>query len=100
MHKRFGNFFLNCVTYLFSGMFTDSQSGSRAFNRRALEKIKIRSNRYEVSSEIIIQAKKRGLKIGQTRVKCFYTKYTKARGTTIVSGFKIFWGLLKLKVTE
>ena len=99
MHKRFGNFFLNCVTYLFSGMFTDSQSGSRAFNRRALEKIKIRSNRYEVSSEIIVQARKRGLKVGEAPVKCFYTKYTKARGTNIASGFKIFWGLLKLKVT-
>jgi len=95
LYKRFGNFFLNCVTCLFSGIFTDSQSGSRAFNRKALEKIKIRSNRYEVSSEIIVQARKRGLKVGQAPVKCFYTKYTKARGTTIISGFMIFWALIK-----
>ncbi len=99
LHKRFGNFFLNCVTYLFSGIFTDSQSGSRAFNRRALEKIKIRSNRYEVSSEIIVQAVKRGLKVRETPVKCFYTKYSKTRGTTITSGFKIFWGLIKQRVS-
>ncbi|MEM2907600.1 MAG: glycosyltransferase family 2 protein, partial [Candidatus Hadarchaeales archaeon] len=56
LHKRLGNFALDFVTYLFSGVLTDSQSGSRAFNRRALEAIRIRSNRYEVSSEIIIQA--------------------------------------------
>jgi glycosyltransferase involved in cell wall biosynthesis len=96
LYKKFGNFILDWITFLFSSVFIDSQSGSRAFNRRALEKIKIMSNRYDVSSEIIIQAKRRGLKIGQTRVKCFYTKYTKTRGTTIVSGIRILAGLIKL----
>jgi glycosyltransferase involved in cell wall biosynthesis len=96
LHKRFGNFILDWITFLFSNVFIDSQSGSRAFNRRALEKIKIMSNRYDVSSEIIIQAKKRGLRIGRTRVKCFYTKYAKSRGTTIASGIRILGGLIKL----
>jgi glycosyltransferase involved in cell wall biosynthesis len=95
LHKRVGNFGLNFITYLFSGVFTDSQSGARAFNRRALELIHIKSDRYEVSSEIIIQAKKKGLRLREVPVKCFYTKYSKARGTTIASGFKIFLGLVK-----
>jgi len=95
LHKRVGNFGLNFITYLFSGVLTDSQSGSRAFNRKALERIKIKSNRYEVSSEIIIQARKLGLKVGEVQVKCFYTTYSKARGTTIASGVRIFWGLIK-----
>jgi glycosyltransferase involved in cell wall biosynthesis len=98
LHKRVGNFGLNFVTYLFSGIFTDSQSGSRAFNRRALEAINIRSDRYEVSSEIIVQAKKHGLRLKEVPVKCFYTEYSKARGTTIASGFKIFLGLLKQRI--
>lgn len=99
LHKRVGNFGLNLVTYLFSGVLTDSQSGSRAFNRRALKAIRIRSDRYEVSSEIIIQAKKRGLRMKEVPVKCFYTKYSKARGTTIASGVRIFWGLIKQTVS-
>lgn len=98
LHKRVGNFVLDFITYLFSGVFTDSQSGSRAFNRRALEKIRIKSNRYEVSSEIIIQAKKRGLKLEEVPVKCFYTSYSKTRGTTIASGIRIFWGLILQKI--
>lgn len=99
LNKRIGNFGLNLITYFFCGKFTDSQSGFRAFGPRALEKIKIMSHRYEVSSEIIIQAKKLGLRIKEVPVKCFYTKYSKARGTTIASGFRIFWRLLKLKLT-
>ncbi|MFQ6129917.1 MAG: glycosyltransferase family 2 protein [Candidatus Hadarchaeaceae archaeon] len=95
LHKRVGNFGLNLITYLFSGVLTDSQSGSRAFSKRALKLIRIRSDRYEVSSEIIIQAKKLGLRLREAPVKCFYTKYSKARGTTIASGLKIFWALLK-----
>ncbi len=99
LHKRVGNFGLNFITCLFSGVLTDSQSGSRAFSKRALELIQIRSNRYEVSSEIIIQAKKRGLRLREVPVKCFYTKYSKARGTTILSGFRIFLTLLKQRLS-
>lgn len=95
LHKRLGNFGLNLITWFFSGVLTDSQSGSRAFNKRALKRIRIRSNHYEVSSEIIIQARQKGLRLREAPVKCFYTKYSKARGTTIVSGFKIFWALIK-----
>jgi len=99
-HKRVGNYILNLITYLFSGVLTDSQSGSRAFGRRALKLIRIQSNRYEVSSEIIIQAKKRRLRLREVPVRCFYTEYSKARGTTIASGFKIFFGLINLKVSK
>jgi len=100
LHKRVGNFALNLITYLFSGILTDSQSGSRAFNRRALEAIRIRSDRYEVSSEIIVQASKHGLRLKEVSVKCFYTEYSKARGTTIASGVRIFWGLLRQRVVR
>jgi len=99
LHKRVGNFGLNLITCLFSGVLTDSQSGSRAFGKRALKLIRIQSNRYEVSSEIIIQAKKRGLRLREAPVKCFYTKYSKARGTTITSGFKIFWALIRQRLS-
>ncbi|MBA7502447.1 hypothetical protein ES706_01033 [subsurface metagenome] len=58
------------------------------------------SNRYVVSSEIIIQAKKRGLRLREAPVRCLYTKYSKARGTAITSGFKIFWALIRQGVSK
>ena len=100
LHKRVGNFILNLITFLFTGVLTDSQSGSRALNRRALEEIRIRSNRYEVSSEMIIQAKRLGLRTREVPVKCFYTEYSRSRGTTIASGIRIFWGLIKQRVSR
>ncbi len=100
LHKRVGNSVLDLITFLFSGVITDSQSGSRAFGKRALGAIRIKSNRYEVSSEIIIQAEKCGLRLKTVPVKCFYTAYSKARGTTIASGLRIFLELLKQRVSS
>ncbi|MEM2878879.1 MAG: glycosyltransferase family 2 protein [Candidatus Hadarchaeales archaeon] len=97
LHKRLGNFVLNFITLMLGGILTDSQSGMRAFNRRALGSIRIRSDRYEVSSEIVIQARRRDLRIGEVPVRCFFTEYSRARGTTIASGVRIFFHLLALR---
>jgi glycosyltransferase involved in cell wall biosynthesis len=98
LHKRFGNFWLNFITKILGGTLTDSQSGIRAFNRRALRRIRITSDRYVVSSEIIVQANRRGLEMKGVPVSCFFTPYSKARGTTIASGIRIFVSLLKLRL--
>lgn len=98
LNKRVGNFGLNMITRILGAPLVDSQSGMRAFNRRALEKIKIRSNRYEVSSEIVIQAKRKGLRIKEVPVKCYFTAYSKARGTTILSGIRIAIDLFKMRI--
>jgi len=97
-HKRVGNFGLDVITRMLGGPLTDSQSGFRVFNRRALEAIRIRSNRYEVSSEIVIQARREELRLRDVPIEAIFTDYSKARGTTIASGFRIFLGLLKLRI--
>jgi glycosyltransferase involved in cell wall biosynthesis len=98
LHKRFGNLFLNLITHMLGGILTDSQSGFRAFNRRSLKQIEIRSDRYAVSSELIIRARQKRFTIKEVPVKCYFTPYSKVRGTTIASGILIFWNLLKLRV--
>lgn len=100
LNKRVGNFILNIVTLILGGVLTDSQSGMRALNRRALETIRIGSNRYEVSSELVVRANRLGLRIKEVPVRCFFTSYSKARGTTIASGARISLNLFKLRLTE
>jgi len=100
LNKRVGNFGLNFITRMLGGVLTDSQSGMRALNRRALENIRVRSNRYEVSSELVVRANQAGLRIKEIPVRCFFTPYSKARGTTIASGARIFFNMLKLRLTE
>lgn len=100
LNKRVGNFILNLITLLLTGIYTDSQSGSRALSRKALESLRIVGNRYEVSSEILLRASRAGLKVKSVPVECYYPPHAKAKGTTILSGIRIFLKLLSFKLVR
>lgn len=100
LNKRLGNAFLDFVTHLLGGPWTDSQSGFRAFGPRALEEVQIRSDRYSVSSEIIIQAGAKDMRVKIVPIEGIFTDYSMTSGTTIASGIRIFFDLLKLKVLQ
>jgi len=99
LNKRLGNFLLNVITKILGGPLTDSQSGLRAMNRRALRVLKITCDRYAVSSEILIRAKRAGLRISSVPVLCRFSDYSRRKGTTIASGVRILIHLLKLRAT-
>ena len=54
--RKSANVVGNIVTFLFYGIYvSDSQSGFRAYNRKALELIKTQFDRYEFESEVLHQ---------------------------------------------
>lgn len=79
----------NLVTFLLFGAWvTDSQSGFRAFTRHALSKIEIRTNRMEVSSELIAEAKRHNLLLKEVPIRAIYTEYSLSKGQNFVVGIK------------
>jgi len=93
--KRIGNQTLNLLTGLVFGVYsTDSQSGLRAFNRKAIKSVRLKANRYEVSSEILYEAKVNGLRIKEVPVETIYTEHSISRGTGVLDGFKILWRMI------
>jgi len=57
-YRQVANILGNISTLvLFGAYVTDSQSGFRAFTKKALEKIEIKTNRMEVSSELIAETR-------------------------------------------
>jgi glycosyltransferase involved in cell wall biosynthesis len=96
IHRRLAQISGNLVTLLLFGAWvTDSQSGYRAFTRYALSKMQIRSNRMEVSSEIIAEAKRHQLQIFEVPIQAIYTDYSLSKGQNFFVGLKT---LLKLVV--
>jgi len=84
----------NIVTWLFFGIYTtDSQSGFRAFSKKAVNKLKLKTQRMEVSSELFEQIKKHGLKFREVPINVKYTDYSKAKGQSNLNAVKI---LIKL----
>ena len=92
--KVLGNSFLTFFTNLIAGSnITDSQSGLRAFDRIAAEKLLILCDRYEVSSEIVHELSNHRFKVIEVPIKAIYDKRSKRKGTNIRSGMHIVFGM-------
>jgi glycosyltransferase involved in cell wall biosynthesis len=93
--KKFGNTVMNIITRIFYGIHVnDSQSGLRAFNRKAAKVLDITSRGYGVSSEIIGEIKKYDLKVEEVEIETIYTDYSMSKGTNLMVGLKILAKLI------
>ncbi|HZY93722.1 MAG TPA: glycosyltransferase family 2 protein [Candidatus Bathyarchaeia archaeon] len=73
-HRRVGNQFLNYLTNIGNGdgKIGDTQSGFRAYSRRAIEEIGVRENGMGVDSQILLDAKKGKLRIAESMISVKY----------------------------
>lgn len=89
------NYLSNWFTYIISGKkISDSQSGLRAFNRKALHKINIQTCGYEASSEIIRHISAQGVTLSEIPIKAIYSDYSLAKGQRLSNGIGIITKLL------
>jgi len=78
-YRRMGILAITLLTRIFSGCpISDAQSGFRAFNRRALEELKITDSGWGSSVEVFFRAHYVGLRIVEVPVNCDYKDYPKA----------------------
>lgn len=94
------NWLANLYTLLLYGIFsTDTQSGLRSFSKKAIEKINFKGEKYDFSSEILLEAKKNNLKVAEVPSSVIYTDYSRNKGQKNSNIFfmtgKIFLNLLK-----
>jgi len=93
--KKIGNWGMSFITSVLSGRWVaDSQSGFKAFSKRAIQKINIDATGYEFCSEIIIEARRKKLQICEVPVKVIYSEYSKRKGQSIFNGTNIVVKLL------
>ncbi len=79
----------NLSTFIFFGMWvSDSQSGFRGFNKKALQKINLVTNSMEVSSELYGEIKKNKLKFTEVPISVKYTEYSLSKGQTNLNSLK------------
>ncbi len=99
--KQIGNRTMNWFTQLFSGVkTTDSQSGFRAYNHYALERLHLTTSGYEVCTEIFVAAKQAGLRMAEVPIKVIYTDYSKHKGQSITNALNILVRLVIRSITR
>lgn len=87
------------INYFFSGLLlTDAHNGLRVMTIAAAKKIQLRENRMAHATEILSQIKKNKLKYIEAPANVLYTDYSRQKGQTIWSSFRIFFDILLNKV--
>lgn len=99
--RRWGNRVGNWVTrLLFGARVTDSQSGFRAFTRRALAIMTLETNGMEISSEIVKEIHEKRLRCVEVPVSVLYDDYSLSKGQGVARGIRTFLALLLHRVTR
>ena len=101
LHKIIANHIGNFFTwYLFGLWVTDSQSGFRAYSRRAADLINTKADRYEYDSEVIREIYIYKLKYVEIPISVRYTEYSmgKVQKQGFINGlktlYKMVWNLI------
>lgn len=85
----------NITTRILYGVYTsDSQSGFRLFNREAIEKMDLKFDRMEVSSEIFGEMIKNHLRFAEVPIAGIYTHYSLSKGQKLSNSFDIVFKLI------
>ena len=93
--RKIINKLANVVTYVFFGVGTsDSQSGFRAFSKRAIGNLKLNADGMEVSSEVFKEIKRNQLRYKEVTIIPVYTQYSQAKGQRISNSINVFFQLL------
>lgn len=72
-YRKIGNKFLDKVSNLASELpFRDTQSGFRAYSKKAIQLIKFTADGFGADSEILIDASRKGLRISEEKVTVIY----------------------------
>ena len=67
--------------------YTDTQSGLRLLNRRAIRSLQLRIDGFGFCSEMIHQAEAAGLNVSETPISVRYTDYSRSKGQDLPMGF-------------
>lgn len=73
LHNHIGNL---CVWALYGLWVTDSQSGFRAYSKKAIDAIETKTDRYEYDSEVIREIYRNNLKYIEIPIEVRYTEYS------------------------
>lgn len=93
--RRVYNKVANWVTYLGERNVTDSQSGFRVLNRKAIQALDLECDDYAACSEMIWKAKRQGLQLKEAPIKVRYTEYSLSKGQNLWKGVKTMVSLVR-----
>ena len=93
--RRIANFSSSLVVSILCGRrIHDSQTGFRVYSRKLLETIPLSSSHYDMETEVIVKAARRGLRIGHARIQTIYAGEV-SRFNKVTDSARFVWVIFK-----
>jgi glycosyltransferase involved in cell wall biosynthesis len=87
------------INFFFTGLLlTDAHNGLRVLTSLAAGKLPITENGMSHATELLSSIRKKQLKYKEAPVTVVYTDYSRQKGQTLWSGFRIFFDILLSKI--
>lgn len=94
-YRKVGMKVLDIATNIAGGIqVSDSQSGFRAYGKRAIEKININRNDMSAGSEILMHIKENDLKVKEVEIHCNYDVENASSQHPVSHGFSVLMSIL------
>lgn len=101
LYRRVGVKFINRLSgNAGKGNVSDSQSGFRAYGRKAIESLGLRENGMGISAEILLRAKERGLRVIEVPVQVRYEGLETSTYNPLKHGLSVLFTIIRLTVEE
>jgi glycosyltransferase involved in cell wall biosynthesis len=98
--NRIGNKLLNLSITMMTGKhITDSQTGFRAFKKTFLNQIALKSDGFEIETEITVKGLRNGFKLEEIPILCLRREEGKSSMRILFDGFKMFTIILRCGIT-
>lgn len=95
-YRKVGMKVLDAATNVAGGInVSDSQSGYRAYGRKAIEKIRIKDSDMSAGSEILMQAKDQGLRHREVEIHCDYDVENASSQNPVSHGVRVLVQILR-----
>jgi glycosyltransferase involved in cell wall biosynthesis len=95
-YRKIGMKILDIVTYLAGGIHvTDSQSGFRAYGKKAIENIRFKGDNMSAGSEILLYIKDHNLKFAEVEIHCRYDLEQCSSQNPFAHGMRVTLQILK-----
>lgn len=96
-----GNRFLSFTTnVLYNTTLSDMETCYKLIDRRLLEELTLRSNRFEIEPELTAKLLKRGVRIYEVPISYAGREFDEGKKITWRDGFSALWTLVKYRFTD
>lgn len=97
LHLLANKFLTFLVNILFNAHLSDMETGYKLFSREVLEKMDLKSNRFDIEPEITIKALKLGYNIKEVEIVTRPRDYKEGKKIGFIDGLSAIWTIIKYR---